>query len=137
MYFADSPKQTIWRYTFDRIEGSLSDGVVFATTEGDVYPDGAVTDAEGYLWNAQWGGSQIVRYAPDGCVDAIIPVPVSQPTCVAFGGPSLDMLCVTSAQQDLDAEALASQPTAGDMHIFASPIKGQKNYIFGRSANGR
>ena len=37
-------------------------------------------DAEGYLWNAQWGGSRIVRYSPDGQVDQVIELPVSQPT---------------------------------------------------------
>ena len=29
-------------------------------------PDGAVTDAEGNLWNAQWGAGRVACYAPDG-----------------------------------------------------------------------
>jgi sugar lactone lactonase YvrE len=45
--------------------------------------------AEGFLWNARWGGSCVIRYAPDGSIDRIVEVPVSQVTCPAFGGTDL------------------------------------------------
>ena len=60
-------------------------------------PDGSVVDAEGCLWNAQWGAWRIARYAPDGSLDRVIELPVSQPTCPAFGGPDLNTLFIKIA----------------------------------------
>lgn len=64
-------------------------------------PDGSLVDADGHLWNAEWGAGRIVRYRPDGSVERAIAVPVSQPTCPAFGGALLNQLFVTSALVDL------------------------------------
>ena len=68
------------------------------------YPDGSAVDAQGYVWNAQWGGSRVVRYTPTGAVDTIIPLPVTQPTCCAFGGVDYDTLFVTSASIGVDED---------------------------------
>ncbi len=65
-------------------------------------PDGSTVDAEGGLWNAQWGGARIVRYAPDGRETARIEVPAEQPSCVSFGGVNLDTLYITTAGIGLD-----------------------------------
>jgi sugar lactone lactonase YvrE len=35
-------------------------------------PDGLTVDASGFIWSAQWYGSQVVRYDPDGKVDLAI-----------------------------------------------------------------
>ncbi|MCY1267399.1 L-arabinolactonase [compost metagenome] len=76
-------------------------------------PDGSCVDSEGCLWNAQWGLGRVVRYAPDGSLREIWPVPTSQPTRPAFGGPALDTLYVTSARHGLPADALVAAPQAG------------------------
>ena len=81
-------------------------------------------DAEGYIWNAQWGASQVVRYSPEGEVDFVLPLPVSQPTCVAFGGPRLDRLFVTSATQGFDEQTLSAEPEAGNVLVFQTNISG-------------
>jgi sugar lactone lactonase YvrE len=118
MYFADSPKRTIVAFDFDTERGTIGDPQLFATTPHGAFPDGATVDADGCLWSAQWGASRIVRYRPDGTIDQIIELPVSQPTCVAFGGNRLDELYVTSARDGLDATALASQPLAGHVLVY-------------------
>ena len=130
MYFADSPKQTIWRYRFDQQSGQLADPIIFATTARGAYPDGAVTDAQGYLWNAQWGAAQVVRYAPDGSINQIIKVPASQPSCVAFGGTDMTQLFVTSARENLDSQALAKDPQAGDLFVYQTDTQGIPEPIF-------
>ena len=69
------------------------------------------------MWNAVWDGSRIERWSPDGRITQVIEVPVKKPTCVAFGGPDLDTLFITSSRLGESAEALAGQPLAG--HLFA------------------
>ena len=113
-YTSDSSNQEILAFDHDPETGVLTERRVFATT-GDVgcYPDGSAIDSEGYLWNAQWAGSRIVRYAPDGAIDRIIKLPVSRPTSCAFGGPDLKTLFITSARMGLSEQALDRQPMAG------------------------
>ena len=53
-------------------------------------------NADGCYWMAGVGGWQLVRFTPAGKVDRIIEMPIAMPTKVAFGGPRLDTLYVTS-----------------------------------------
>lgn len=120
-YFADSRIQTIFAFDFERKDARLSNRRIFATTAGQsMTPDGSAMDCEGYLWNAQWGGARVVRYAPDGRIDRIIYLPVSQPTSCAFGGPDLSTLYITSARMGLNSRQLACEPLAGS--IFAVDV---------------
>jgi L-arabinonolactonase len=113
MYYADSPARTIWRVAYGA-DGSLGEPQVFhRLREDEGYPDGSCMDAEGGLWNAQWEGRCVVRYGPDGRETVRFALPVTRPTCPAFGGPDFDQLYVTSARIGLDAAALAAQPAAG------------------------
>ena len=124
MYFADSPTQRIRCFDFDLENGSLSSVHTFATTQGNIYPDGSITDKDGYVWNAQWGGGQVVRYTPGGDVDFTLKVPASQPTCAAFGGENLDLLAVTSATQGLSDARLKDDPEAGHLFIYKVDAQG-------------
>ncbi|MEW6997773.1 SMP-30/gluconolactonase/LRE family protein [Colwelliaceae bacterium BS250] len=118
LYHADSPKRQINQYDFNSETGEVSNRKHFATTEYGSFPDGSAVDAQGFLWNAQWAGSRVIRYAPNGQVDTQLYLPVSQPSCVAIGGPNLDWLIITSARQDLAVEQLSSQPQAGNVFIY-------------------
>lgn len=101
MYHVDSPKCEIRAYRFNPVHGTLSGGDVHVQTAKGVHPDGSAVDSDGGLWNAQWGGGRVVRYSVDGRESLVIAMPVSQPTCVAFGGDGLDLLFVTSARVGL------------------------------------
>ncbi len=129
MYFADSPRCTIWAYDFDAEIGPFGEPRIFAKTAPGVHPDGSCIDAEDCLWNAQWGGGEVVRYRPDGSIDRILSLPVSQPSCVAFAGPQLDMLCITTARVDLDKNALNNQPHAGSLLVYSPGITGMQEEI--------
>lgn len=131
LYHADSPTHSIRVYDFDVQTGELSNPEIFAHTEIGVEPDGACVDAEGFVWNAQWGGSRVVRYAPDGSKNLVLDMPVSQATCVAFGGSNLDLLAVTSARIGLSDEAIAQQPQAGNLFIFQTDCTGLAEHWFG------
>jgi len=124
LYHCDTPSQTIDQYAFDAGDGTISDKQILAKTGKDCFPDGSIVDADGMLWNAQWGGHKIVRYAPDGSVDLELAVPVSQPSCVAFGGTDLDLLIVTSAYLELTPEARRAEPNAGNLFIYKTNVQG-------------
>lgn len=119
VYLADSARQTIWAYD----TADLSQREVFATVANGG-PDGSCVDAEGYLWNAEWGAWRVVRHAPDGTVDRIIEMPVEQPSACMFGGPDLATLYITSAWEDLSDEARARQPHAGCLFACEPGVKG-------------
>ena len=124
LYFADSPERTIWAFDFAAETAALSNRRVFARTGDDAVPDGSCIDAEDCLWNAEWGGGRVTRYRPDGRIDLRVELPVSQPTCVAFGGPDLDHLLITSARDGLSEGQLVEEPRAGHLLVYAAGICG-------------
>ena len=124
MYFADSLRYTIFAHDFDPETGEMSRERVFATSRKPAFADGSTVDAEGYLWNAEFNGWRVVRYAPDGRIDRVIEVPTHRPTCCAFGGPNLDVLYITTASQQMSAEELAQQPLAGSLLAIATGVCG-------------
>jgi len=131
-YVADSKANVLWAYDLDLEVGSLGARRLFADTSADnCSPDGSAMDAEGCLWNAQWGGWRIVRYRPDGAIDRIIPMPVEQPTSCAFGGEDLATLYVTSARDGLSEAALAKQPLAGSLFKLDPGVRGVPQTPFG------
>jgi sugar lactone lactonase YvrE len=116
MYFADSHVHTIFAYAYDVARGKLGTRRVFAhLTAATGVPDGASCDAEGYLWVAMFDGACIARFAPDGRLDRTVPMPVSRPTAVAFGGPGLRTMYVTTARFRLAPEKLAAEAHAGGL----------------------
>jgi L-arabinonolactonase len=129
MYFADSPRNTIWAYDFDAVSGPIGDPRIFATTPPGIHPDGSCIDADDHLWNAQWGAGEIVRYRPDGSIERRLQLPVSQPSCVAFAGIGLNQLCITSARVDLSDEALMREPLAGALLVYDVDVTGRKEEI--------
>lgn len=124
MYHADSPKREVHQYNFEVKTAKLSNKKLFAVTDEGCFPDGSCVDEAGYLWNAQWAGSQLVRYNPNGIVDFVINTEVLQPSCVAIGGPNMDLLFVTSAKQGLTESQLKKDNKAG--HVFVYQLNGVK-----------
>jgi L-arabinonolactonase len=124
MYFADTPTKVIRAYDYDLDSGDLSGERTFAVAEGPGSPDGSTVDADGCLWNAEWGGGRVVRYTPDGRVDRIVSLPCSQVTCCAFASARLDQLFVTTARTGLDAAALARDPHAGALFAIEAGVRG-------------
>jgi sugar lactone lactonase YvrE len=125
-YWTDTPTQRILKCETDAQTGMPIGGwTLFAdVSEHRGYPDGAVVDSEGFIWNARWGGSCVIRYAPDGTIDRIIEVPVSQVTCPAFGGPDLKRLFITTANKTMTPEQLANEKVAGGVFFIDLDVAG-------------
>ena len=111
MYLADSARRELYAYTLDAA-GLPGERTRFADSpRGGATPDGSALDAEGHLWNCEWGGARVVRYTPAGAIERVVELPPRQTTACCFGGPKLEDLFVTSARVGREDE-----PGAG--HVY-------------------
>lgn len=124
LYFTDTLTQEILRFALDPTTGALGEPASFARLTGGAYPDGADVDAAGRLWNAEWGSGRVTAYNPDGRQFAQIELPVSQVSCVTFGGAALELLFVTTAREGLGEAQLAREPMAGDLFVYRPGVTG-------------
>jgi sugar lactone lactonase YvrE len=125
MYFADTYRALIWAYDFDLALGVMRNERVFADCSDRAgRPDGSCVDADGCLWNAEYGGSRVVRYTPDGRIDRVVELPVSNITCCCFGGKGLDTLYLSTARQRMTPEQLAREPLAGNIFACRPGVRG-------------
>ncbi|MDJ0978156.1 MAG: SMP-30/gluconolactonase/LRE family protein [Erythrobacter sp.] len=130
VYFADSVQAAIHRYPFDIAAGTFGEAALFCSLPEGA-PDGAVTDAEGRVWNAVWGAGEIHVRDPNGALLARIAVPTKQCTCPVFGGPRMNLLIVTSAREGMTEDALAREPQAGSLFVFETDCTGLPPARFG------
>ncbi|TWA80393.1 sugar lactone lactonase YvrE [Azospirillum brasilense] len=130
LYHTDSPSRTIFAFTLAG-DGSLSDKRAHIRFgEDDGYPDGMTCDAEGYLWVAHWSGGRVSRFRPDGTLDRVVRLPVSNVTSCAFGGPGLDRLFITTAAAT-SQDAPAGEPLAGGLFACTPGVAGLPAGRFG------
>ncbi|MBP0598692.1 SMP-30/gluconolactonase/LRE family protein [Herbaspirillum sp. LeCh32-8] len=123
MYHCDTLDKRIMCADYDVLSGAVSNPRVFADlAQQPGSPDGSTVDADGHVWNAQWGGARVVRFAPDGSIDRVVEMPTSQPSCVAFGGEDFSTLYVTSAHEGMSSEQRAQDALAGA--LFSVRLEG-------------
>jgi sugar lactone lactonase YvrE len=124
-YLADSHPEVcaIWAFDLDAETGALANRRLFHRPAHG-RPDGAAMDAEGCYWFAAVDAGRIVRVDPQGREIGHVALPVSRPTNLAFYGPALDMLCVTSTILGLDGGQRAAQPLAGMLIAFDAGVRG-------------
>ncbi len=129
-YFADTPRQQIMRQALDQTDGwPQDDPELWLDLGGTPYfPDGAVVDAAGNLWNAQWGSGRVACYDADGRFLSAVAVPAPQATCPAFGGADLTTLFCTSAAKGLSDAALEQAPGSGKTFTLPDVAQGQAEH---------
>jgi len=124
-YYTDTLTQIIHKQTLDDHGWPQGPTQVFADLREDgLFPDGAVVDADGHLWNAQWGAARIARYSPDGTFQSAVAFRASQISCPAFGGLGLDRLFATSAADGLAPDA----QDQGKTFVIQTSVKGQEEH---------
>ncbi|MGR2854898.1 SMP-30/gluconolactonase/LRE family protein [Erwinia sp. 1181_3] len=102
IYYSDSMQGKIFCCDYP----SLQNRRVFTEIEGNGAPDGSCVDGMGYLWNAEWGGSRVVRYRPDGTTDAILSSNGIQSTCPTLAGEGFTRLYCTTASVGLSSPSI-------------------------------
>ncbi|MFG6485727.1 SMP-30/gluconolactonase/LRE family protein [Roseateles sp. BYS78W] len=116
MYYCDTTQRRIMVCDYDSATARVSEPRVFVKKEAhEGFPDGSCVDAQGCLWNAEWGAGTVVRYGTDGRTLARYTVPVSNTTCPAFGGPAGDQILVTTAREGLSTADLMARPLSGSL----------------------
>lgn len=104
-YYCDTVTKQIMKVALDDAGWPVGAAEVFVDLNGEgLNPDGAVVDAEGNLWNAQWGAHRVACYAPDGSFLRAVKFDAEQISCPAFGGADLGTLFATSAAVGLSGE---------------------------------
>jgi len=132
MYFTDTRRYLSWQFDFDPDDGRVSNRRIFADHRATKErPDGACVDVDGGLWTAFFAGRRVVRYRPDGTIDLVLPMPVTNPTCVCFGGPDLRTLYITTAAKFLTPEQRAAEPLAGGLFAVHGVGQGLPEHRFG------
>ncbi|MEO8465745.1 MAG: SMP-30/gluconolactonase/LRE family protein [Gammaproteobacteria bacterium] len=127
LYHTDTTRRVIYRFPLapDGALGKREVFVVFREEWG--FPDGMATDAQGGVWVAHWGGGRLSRFLPDGRLDRVIAMPVSQVTSCCFAGPALERMFVTTAAIGRDDE-----PLAGCLFEVTPGVRGAPTYAYGR-----
>jgi sugar lactone lactonase YvrE len=126
MYLVDSGPRVIHAFAFDAGRGTISAGRILITVPEDAgAPDGMTVDAAGDLWVAIYGGGRVNRYAPDGSLREVYPIPAQQCTCCAFGGPGLHRLFVTTATEGWTGERRRAEPAAGLVYWLDTDATGR------------
>lgn len=126
----DSDSYRIDRYSVDA-DGRLGPRSVFAETgTEDGLPDGLTIDAEGGVWVAFFGGGVVRRWAPDGQELERVRLPITCASSVAFGGPDLGDLFVTTSRHRLTDEQAVVQVLAGSLLRLRPGVRGREAYFF-------
>lgn len=135
MYYVDSLKRAVDVMSVDPASGQISDRkALFNLADHGIggFPDGMTIDQEGKLWVAIYDGAKVLRIDPaTGSLLSSVDIPAPEVTSVAFGGPNLDELYVTSASTRATREIKEKYPNAGA--LFRVTGLGVKGYP-GRAA---
>jgi L-arabinonolactonase len=132
MYWADTPRETVWAYDYDSDTGEATNERVFLDFHPLAgKPDGACVDEDGCYWVACVYGWAVMRVTPDGRIDRLIEVPVEKPTMPAFGGRDRSTLFVTSMGRPSSEPALADD-YAGGLFAMSPGVRGLPEPPFAR-----
>ena len=125
-HFADSATRKVMRVALDADGWPKGEPDIFLDLTADTpEPDGAVIDASGILWLAEWGGACVRAFAPDGTLQQTIAFDAPHTSCPAFGGPNLSTLFCTTAVQGMAFAARSKFPQAGMTFCAPTTTRGQ------------
>ncbi|WP_226783233.1 SMP-30/gluconolactonase/LRE family protein [Oceaniglobus trochenteri] len=123
-YFADTLSNDLACYAWDQGDYKLSRQHVLLAGDPRGLPDGSTIDEEGYIWNCRFGGGSVLRVSPEGAVDRVVKLPVSNVTTCAFGGDGNRTLFITTAA----APQGSFERHAGSLFALDTEVAGAAEY---------
>ena len=123
-HYSDNFTPYVMKVALDGDGWPTGPSTVFIDHTADGYsPDGAVVDAAGNFVCAEWSGSRVAVYSPEGTFQRAYPFPAPHTSCPAIGGPDMATLFCTSALEGMTPEVRAANPDAGK--TFSAPYDGK------------
>jgi sugar lactone lactonase YvrE len=111
-YYTDTKTRRVDMFDYAKDSGLTARRTFVEITDTPGSPDGMTVDAEGHVWVALYGGSAVRRYRPDGILDGVIDLPVTNVTACTFAGADLGDLVITTSREGVPA---GTQPEAGSL----------------------
>jgi sugar lactone lactonase YvrE len=131
-YLTDSGDKKIYAFDFDADAGEISGRRVFVDlSDTDPTPDGLTVDEEGHVWTAQFDGSGVIRFDPEGREVSRLELPVKRTTSCAFGGAERRHLYITTASVGLSEQEIEEGFHSGDLFRADVGITGLAFHRFG------
>lgn len=128
-HFTDTITQQVMKVALDAQGWPVGTPQVWLDLRSeDLFPDGAVVDAAGTMWLAQWGAYRVAAYDPQGRFVREVRFGAAQTSCPAFGGSDLGTLFCTSATKTLSATHLAANPDSGKVFATSPGATGQAEH---------
>jgi sugar lactone lactonase YvrE len=120
--FTDTPTRRVMRVALDAEGWPKSTPQCWLDLNAaKLNPDGAVFDADGAFWVAQWGAGRVAGYDTEGQFLSAVEFNAPHTSCPAFGGASLSTLYCTTAREgrrnphDLDGACFKTKAPARGM----------------------
>ena len=122
LFSVDTVTRRLFVRAYDPVTGEMGERALFAVVDG--FPDGIATDADDHVWVAVWGGGCVLRFSPRGELVGRIDVPAPHTTSIAFVGPALDTMVITTAREELSDEDAARHPDSGRLFTLRAGVTG-------------
>lgn len=137
VFQSDTPNHVIYQFPFDVQTGAIGARREFARRPDNRAdagyggrPDGAAIDIAGNYWSAQYEGRRVLRYSPQGEVTGVIHVPAKRVTMVAYGGPELRTLYITTAREGATEAELLVDAHAGGIFACELDVAGRAEPVY-------
>ena len=129
-YFIDTPTKKIQEFAFDSETGEIEfRRIAVEIPEGLGFPDGMCIDRDGMLWVAHYGGSGVYLWNPtSGELLDKIELPAPHVTSCCIGGENLDVMLITTAQENMSEEDLKKCPKSGDVFLVKLEVGGFESF---------
>ena len=127
LYLVHSSEQTIYAYDFDASSGAISNPRIFWKLDSKSEPDGFAIDTDGNIWQAVYGGGNVLKISPDGKVVGEIVLPTRNVTCCAFAGTTL---FITTAKDEDEKTHPESAKNSGALYKVDVGIGGVAKHEF-------
>jgi sugar lactone lactonase YvrE len=123
LYSIDTAPGIVWIRDYDPATEAVGRRHEFLRLDGGK-PDGLCVDIRGNLWIAMWGAGEVRCYSPSAAHRGAIEVPAPNTTSVAFIGPALDTLLITTAAEQLTDAQRAGFPDSGRLFTARVDARG-------------